>query len=106
YRSRRDSAKNPLLLRKAARCVARVVVRNRDESIDNFSIEDFGDETGADPLDLVGTRFSAGEHGRVGRLDGKNFQRLDFLLKDLAGAGGGTAGSDSDHERIEFVAAD
>src|SRR5205823_14436211 len=64
-RSRRDPAKNPFLLRQAARGVSRIVVRNRKEAIDHRSIEDFWNESGADALNLVGPGLPAREHRRI-----------------------------------------
>src|SRR5262249_23583304 len=52
-RSRGDPAKNPLLLRKATRRAPRIVVRNRDETIDHVFIEDIRNEAGTDPLNFV-----------------------------------------------------
>src|SRR5262245_17933455 len=65
-RSRGDPAKNPLLLRKTARSASRVVIRNRDETMNNVFIEDLGNESGADTLNFVRTRLTTGKHRRVG----------------------------------------
>src|SRR2546428_7548341 len=104
-RSRRNSAKNPLLFRQPARGFARIVERNRDKSIDYFSIEDFGNESGTDALNLVRPRPAAREHRRFRRLNGEKSQRLDFLLHDFAGPGCGSAGSQADDQGIEPLAA-
>src|SRR5205085_994916 len=105
-RSRGDPAKNPLLLREPARSAARILVRNRDESIDCVSIENFGDEARADTLNLVRSGLAAREHRRIRRLDGKDSQRFDLLLQDLADAGSGAACSYSNNEGVQFVTAD
>src|SRR6185369_1350058 len=61
-RSRRDSAKNPFLLRKTLRRSAGIVVRNRDKTIHYILVEDFRDKTGSDSLDFVRAGFAAGEN--------------------------------------------
>src|SRR5262249_41776498 len=97
-RSRRDSAKNPLLLRKTARTAFCVVVPNRDETVHDVSIEDFRNKPGTDALDPVRAWFSAGEDRRFGGFYCKETQRLDFLLHYFAGACSCSPGTDTDNE--------
>src|SRR5262245_29310273 len=105
-RSRRDSAKNPLLLRKPARGVARIVKRNRDKAIHNVSIEDRGNESGADTLNFVRAGLTAGKNGRFGGLDCKEFQGFDLFLHNFARARGGAACPDTHDQGIEPFTAD
>src|SRR5215475_7431630 len=72
-RSRGDSAKNPFLFRKATRSVSRIVVRNRDEAMNDILVEDFWNKSGADALNFVRTRLAAREHRRIRRFNGKQF---------------------------------
>src|SRR5262249_51457659 len=96
---------NPLLLRKTAGAISRVVIRNRDEPIDNLSVEDFRNEAGTDTLNLMRASFSPGENRRVSRLDGEHLQRVKLLFDGFTGARGCSAGTDADDQSIEFVAA-
>src|SRR5262245_18565712 len=81
YRSRGNPAKNSLLLRGTPRRSARVVIRNRDESVDDFWVEDIGNETGPNALNLVRPRLAAGENRRFCGFYRENFQRSDFFLE-------------------------
>src|SRR5579872_884881 len=74
-----DADKKAFFERQAARHGHGFVVGDLNNFIDELGIEDAGDETCADALNLVGTGFAAAEHGTVGGLHG------DSLEAGLAG---------------------
>src|SRR5262249_41790041 len=68
--ARRDAAQEPLFAGEAAGVLESVVLRDRDDLVDDRAIQVLGDEAGADALDGVIADFLAGEDCGLGRLDG------------------------------------
>src|SRR5207302_5228554 len=62
------------LARGTTRHLFRLVRVDVDDTIEDLSIEDARDEVGAQTLDRVGTRLTAGEDWRQRRLDGEHLK--------------------------------
>src|SRR5262245_22593107 len=99
----RYAAQNAFHFSEPAAGIARVIVGDGNQSIDNFPIKNLRHESGANTLNLVGTRFASREYGRVCRFDGVKFEVGYLLLDDLARAGSGSTGSDADDKCVEFT---
>ena len=71
----RDAAENPFQFGHVPGGLEGRLVAHRDDFIDDFGVQDLGDEAGADALNLVGAGLAAGEHRRGRRLHGHGLER-------------------------------
>src|SRR5688572_13824349 len=77
-RSRRNTAKNSFEFCKPPGCRTCLFVAHRNDSVDDLAIEYLWHEAGADTLNSVGARLSAGKERRFGR-----FHRVKFELRNF-----------------------
>ena len=77
-----------------------VLVGDRDDPVNHIRGIGLRHEAGADALDLVLARGSAGEHRRTGRLRSEDLYGGIVLLESLSGAAYGPAGPDAGDEDI------
>ncbi|MPM37749.1 hypothetical protein SDC9_84368 [bioreactor metagenome] len=77
----------------------------RDHFVDQFAVENFGNEIGADALQFVRTGMAAGEQRRVGGFDGDDLDFRTALLEIASDAGQGAAGADPGDEGVDLACA-
>ena len=99
-RTGRDANQDAFLFGEAARHGERLVVGDLEDLVDQFGLEDVGDEASAEACDLVGAGLAAGEDGAVGGLDGDGPEVGVAGLHVLADAGEGAAGADAGDEDV------
>ena len=81
----------------------RLVVGDLDDFVDELGVEDAGDESRAEALNLVRAGLAAGEHRAVRRLHGDGLE-LGLARLDVAGdAGDGAAGADAGDEDVDLA---
>src|SRR5213083_2398096 len=99
-----DAHEQALLAREPSRPRDRVFVADHDDPVDDTPVQDAGHEGCSDPLDRVGPRPAAREHGRIRRLDGDHSGAGELLLEHLTDTGHRAAGTDARDERVQVPA--
>ena len=79
-----------------------VVIRHRDDLVYRRRIVCFRNESCADTLDFVRTRFTPRKDGRIGRFDGNDPDFRVSLFEPCTDPADGTAGTDAGYENIDF----
>src|SRR5262245_44178100 len=102
----RNAAEDTFLCCEAVSSIGGFFVGNCDYTIDHVSVQDIGNEPGANPLNVMHTGFAAGQHGRVRRFHHEKLHIRDFLFQNLTCASGGTSRTDSNDQRIESAVDD
>ena len=95
-----DAYKQALPPGQGLRTGVGVLVGDRDDPVNHIRGIGLRHEAGADALDLVLARGSAGEHRRTGRLRSEDLYGGIVLLESLSGAAYGPAGPDAGDEDI------
>ena len=81
----------------------RVLCGDGHDLVVDGRVERLRHEAGADALDLVGAGLAAGEHRRVGGLNGNNLYLRVLLLEVAAGAGDGAAGAHAGNQDVDLA---
>mmetsp|Transcript_4154 Transcript_4154/g.10641 ORF Transcript_4154/g.10641 Transcript_4154/m.10641 type:complete len:417 (+) Transcript_4154:161-1411(+) len=99
-RAAADPHEEALLQRQPARHGHRVVAAHLHHLVDQVRVQNAGNESSANPLDLVRARSSAGKDGRLGRLHRHHLHVLLLRLEVPARAGDGAASADTADENV------
>src|SRR5687767_10349601 len=81
---RRDPDEQSFHLRQLLSRLVRFVVRHLDDAIENFPIQDLGNESSPNPLDFVWPRFTAGKYRRSCRFNCDDLDVRVSFLEDLS----------------------
>src|SRR3979490_2128768 len=101
-RPRRDAARNSLVAREGAGGFERLLAGHRRDFVDDRAIENVGNESRPDALDLVRAGLPARQDRALGRLDRDDAQRRPARLEHLADAGDRTARADPGPEGADL----
>src|ERR1700728_260963 len=101
--SRRDAYEQTFFEGQATGHGDGIVVGNPNDFVNEFGVENFGDEAGADSLDFVRSGLASGENGTVSRLDGDDFEGRFFGLDVFADAGEGATGANAGDEDVSLA---
>src|SRR5262245_49484336 len=82
----------------------RFFVRDHQNAVDDFSVQNVGNKSGANALDFVPARLSSRQYRRIGRLDGKELHLLNLLFDDFTEPRRRPSRPDSNDERVKLVA--
>ena len=93
----------PSNARDQPRRVERGLIADDDDFVDHAAVEDGGNETGADALNLVRAGLPAGENGRILRFDRDDLHARLARLQNLADAGDRPAGADAGDDNIDLA---
>ena len=99
-RTRRDAHQQAVVGCKLAPGFERLFVGDGDDFVVDRGVKRFGDESGANPLDLVRSGAAFGQDGGAGRFDRDNSDVGVLGFQERACARDGSAGSDTRYEDI------
>lgn len=99
--ARRNADQQPFACGQQTRRADGLLVGDGHHPVDQCGIEVFGDEAGADALNLVGTGLAAREHGGRGRFDGHKADLRIQLAQPAPGAAERAARADAGHKQVD-----
>src|SRR5215475_10852811 len=101
--TRRYSEQKTFFGSQTSRTGRRFRVADRNDLVENLTVENRWDETGADALDLVITWFAARDHRRCRGLDGADAHAFHLLFQHFADAGDRAACTDAGDESVDAL---